>query len=511
MKLPVCRKGSAMDGLRKSKIWRHSMLDITLACMLLLSLSACTSAPATATDMSSPALTSSTPSPFPSVAAPPTLTSLPEPTAMSGLSNTGPWWMASAPENIWIMNPDGTRLTSLTFPAENRFYPGNLTAAPDGRHLAFLAGYQLAEGISLYIVDLPEGTYQEIDVLQPFTDFSIDDFYPGTASYDMGQANAAINHGTSLAWSPDSSQLAFLGMMDGSSVDLYLYDLASGEITQLTDGPSQAYQVYWSPDGRYLLHAGVNSFGTGAGYSMAGLWVVDVPRDSISDVDMGMLGGDFIFHGWLDDETFLAASFNAVCGEFNLRAVNLQTGRVEVIWPSSYGAFDIDPSSWTMLLDAPDYAIGDPLCNGQDIAGLVLVDEDGETRQISSGIASRIVWSEALNAFLIEQEEHISLLSRDGMVLEDLPAFPCLLPNGIDWAFATEQSPGFWVGPAGTLPETGVVDCDEPHWAWNPDGSMVSFVQNGDLFTAQAPDFLPLLAAEGLTPVPSGLQWVGGE
>ena len=510
MKLPVCRKGSAMDGLRKSKIWRHSMLDITLACMLLLSLSACTSVPTTATDISSPVLTSSTPSPFPSVAAPPTLTSLPEPTATSELSNTGPWWIASAPENIWIMNTDGTSITTLDIPGETRFYPSNLSVAPDGRHLAFRAGYQLAEGTSLYIVHLPEGAYQRIDILQPFADFSIDDFYPGTASYDMSQANTALNRDTSFAWSPDSSQLAFLGMIDGSSVDLYLYDLGSGNITQLTDGPSQTYQVYWSPDGRYLLHAGVDSFGTGAGYSMAGLWAVDVPRNSINDVEMGMLRGDFIFHGWLDDETFLAASFSAVCGDFNLRAVNLRTGQVEVIWPSSYGAFAIDPSTWTMLLDAPDYAAGDPHCNGQGIAGLLLVDGNGEARQMDSGVASHILWSEALDAFIVELEEGVNLLSRDGTVLENLPAMPCLLPNNADWAFMTGEPPGFWVGPAGTVPGIAVFDCDDRHWAWNPDGSMVSYMQNNVLFTAQSPEFIPAPAEENLTPPPSSLQWAEG-
>jgi len=508
-----------MDRTGKGQIRFHPIQFITLTCILILGLSACSSVQPTAAAMNTTATTPTTmPSPFPTSSAPTTLTPLPEPTATPRLSSVGPWWIAYAPDHIWIMNPDGTSLSALAFPAEARGYPNNLTVAPDVRHLAFLAGFQFAEGISLYIVDLPEGTFQKIDVLQPFANFSFDEYYPGNPSYDMSQAQIAIYHDHSLAWSPDSSQLAFLGWLGGSSVDLYLYDLASEEITQLTNGPSQAYQVLWSPDGRYLLHAGVHSFGTGAGYSMAGLWVVDVARDLISDVDMGMLRGDFIFHGWLDDETFLAASFNAVCGEFNLRAVNLRTGRVEAIWPSSYGAFDIDPITWTMLLDAPEYALGDPLCNGQDIAGLVLVDEDGNARQItltgeSNGREpiARIRWSGALDAFIFEHRERISLLSRDGILREELPACPCLLPNGVDWAFMTEEAPGFWVGPAGTMPEIGVFDCDDPLWAWNPDSSMVIYELNNQLFTAQSPEFVPARAAENLTTLPNSLQWAEGE
>ena len=62
---------------------------------------------------------------------------------------------------------------------------------------------------------------------------------------------------TRVAWQPgDGRLLAFIGASNGPTADLYLYDTQTREITQLTDGPSQAVLPVWSPDGQYILHLG---------------------------------------------------------------------------------------------------------------------------------------------------------------------------------------------------------------------------------------------------------------
>jgi Tol biopolymer transport system component len=53
------------------------------------------------------------------------------------------------------------------------------------------------------------------------------------------------------AWSPDGRTLAFSGSVGGIS-DLFLYDLESGETTQLTNDKYADLQPSWSPDGREL-------------------------------------------------------------------------------------------------------------------------------------------------------------------------------------------------------------------------------------------------------------------
>ena len=55
----------------------------------------------------------------------------------------------------------------------------------------------------------------------------------------------------SPSWSPDGARLAFVGLNGGWS-DLYVYDLASGALTQLTRDGYGELQPAWSPDGRSI-------------------------------------------------------------------------------------------------------------------------------------------------------------------------------------------------------------------------------------------------------------------
>lgn len=55
----------------------------------------------------------------------------------------------------------------------------------------------------------------------------------------------------SLAWAPDSRQLAFIGTGQGQS-DLYTIDVQSGERRQLTGTPEREDYPHWSPDGQRI-------------------------------------------------------------------------------------------------------------------------------------------------------------------------------------------------------------------------------------------------------------------
>lgn len=56
---------------------------------------------------------------------------------------------------------------------------------------------------------------------------------------------------TNPAWSPDGSSIAFTGQKGGMA-DLYLFDLETDELEQLTDDRHADLQATWSPDGRTL-------------------------------------------------------------------------------------------------------------------------------------------------------------------------------------------------------------------------------------------------------------------
>ncbi len=54
-----------------------------------------------------------------------------------------------------------------------------------------------------------------------------------------------------LDWSPDGKKLVWSAGLDGSE-DLYIMEVQSGKIRQLTSLPGQAYRPAWSPDGNHI-------------------------------------------------------------------------------------------------------------------------------------------------------------------------------------------------------------------------------------------------------------------
>ncbi|MBD3376843.1 BamA/TamA family outer membrane protein [candidate division KSB1 bacterium] len=56
------------------------------------------------------------------------------------------------------------------------------------------------------------------------------------------------------AWSPDGNQIAFMGIKDGQG-DLYIYNLNTEELVQLTDDIFSNIEPRWSPDGSKLIFA----------------------------------------------------------------------------------------------------------------------------------------------------------------------------------------------------------------------------------------------------------------
>jgi len=54
------------------------------------------------------------------------------------------------------------------------------------------------------------------------------------------------------SWSPDGRAIAF-SALNGGLTDIYLYELASGRIRQLTNDPFADLQPVWSPDGQQLV------------------------------------------------------------------------------------------------------------------------------------------------------------------------------------------------------------------------------------------------------------------
>jgi dipeptidyl aminopeptidase/acylaminoacyl peptidase len=177
--------------------------------------------------------------------------------------------------------------------------------------------------MALNLLSLPDGQITKItdltsDITEIFADAS-----PGDPGFE---ALRAVGEQTSYAWSPDGSKLAFSGAMEGTSSDIYLYDVQTEGITRVSQNAEQDFYPSWSPDGNTLLYLAVNSFGTGAGWDMSGIWVANGNGSNPTQLFASESAGEEI-KGWLDNKNVLLASWDQPCGLQKLRLVDLSTNQ----------------------------------------------------------------------------------------------------------------------------------------------------------------------------------------
>src|SRR5690606_39669199 len=66
------------------------------------------------------------------------------------------------------------------------------------------------------------------------------------------EAMGDISEFANIAWSPDGETVAFSGLQNGYS-DIYLYNLTTKALTQLTDDGYSDYQPAFSRDGKRIV------------------------------------------------------------------------------------------------------------------------------------------------------------------------------------------------------------------------------------------------------------------
>jgi Tol biopolymer transport system component len=119
---------------------------------------------------------------------------------------------------IYVMNSDGSGQTNLT---NNAAIDGDAVWSRDGSQIAFVSDRAGNEDIYLMKSD---GSGQT-----QITFHNESDHQP--------------------AWSPDGQELAFASGRDGNVWTIWVKDLASGNLRQITRSPLSTFSPTWSPDG----------------------------------------------------------------------------------------------------------------------------------------------------------------------------------------------------------------------------------------------------------------------
>lgn len=245
----------------------------------------------------------------------------------SELNAEGPWLLMETDQGLWAANPDGSGMAQLT---NVDYWHGDLQDAvqPGGNQVVFITpgGYDF-HNMALNLLSLPDGRVTKItDLTSPETE-TYADASPGEPGFE---ALRAVGEQRSYAWSPDGTRLAFVGVMDGPSAEIYMYDAASGQVKRVSQDDAQNYWPSWAPDGNHLLYLGAETFGTGAGFDTTGVWSVRGDGTIVTWLYVPQ-GGTEELVGWLDNTTAVLDTWTPVCGSEALRLYGIDNSKKVIL------------------------------------------------------------------------------------------------------------------------------------------------------------------------------------
>lgn len=489
------------------KLARHDLRSVTVVIILVTLSLGCLCLPAGII----PTIPAPTQPVKPIVTVPPVLvppTVEPPVSNTSGLAPNGPWLLIEAGQvGLWGANADGSGMTQLT---DRDYWDLNLANAvqPGGNKVAFVspATYDF-HNMALNLLSLPDGTITKItDLTSPETE-AYTESVPGDDSFE---GLRAVRNQHNYAWSPDGTRLAFVGLMDGPSAEIYLYNDLSGVIQRVSNDDAQNYWPSWSPDGNALLYFGAEAFGTGAGFNTTGVWLAHGDGMDVTLLYRPESGSEELA-GWLDATTAVIDTWHPANGGENLRLYDIFTTKTSMLSADRVisaatenlrGSAMFANSSGLYLLTAEDRA---PVRVSQEEVARIDPVEPGEyffTVYFTNGSLATYGTS--------EMDYQVSPVENDSVELE-------VASYALIWAWTSDgvSQPGVWItGPGIEIGQ--IFDKGARLPIWDKNNNLLFFAPKRaggyDLYRTTFEAYYRDLAVVGsIDPGIDRVVWLGGQ
>lgn len=212
------------------------------------------------------------------------------------------------------------------------------------------------------------------------------------------------------AWSPDGHSLAFAGLIDGVSSDVYLFNLESGSVQRVNDDAQDVAGIGWSPDGEYIILANIVSSDIYTTTSTHFMKPSDKTIKTPPTLWKQTWGG---IAGWLSPTLLLMTGGTDTAGLANLDFLNISTGSVKSVWDDLYGATAIDHHNQVIAMSTTDFA-------PPENPGIYFIDFSGNKKLVFDGYYYNLIFRGGTRdrflalKYSMPEGPHLLALSLDG-------------------------------------------------------------------------------------------------
>jgi hypothetical protein len=312
-----------------------------------------------------------------------------------------------------------------------------------------------------------------------------------------------------MKWSPNGRYLAFSAAPEGPSSDLYMYDTQTGNILRLTSGPDSVAQIWWSPDGRWILmgelHESIYPYTTS-------LWAVSARDNEMRQLYSLENGFPQSILGWLDDKRFIVFDGTGLNNPLdlpanNLRLVDMESNEIMTLFSGSFMAAELDPLHETLSFWAYDL---DPR-EGYEGPGTYLVSTSNPKIRYMGSEQLYPNWDADLGLFVTE--EPCENDPEGTMAFDYKGEWQCVHPSltanylSPDGGWQVSVQDGTWLNTNGKQP-VQITEGNAVQVIWRPDSQGFFFVENQILYYVSLPQATMVVIDEDIRGNSISYQWL---
>lgn len=432
----------------------------------------------------------------------PTQTAIPTATPYPSLQTQGPHLLFTYDnKNFTIMDADGSGRRQFQLPNNGYIFQLDKSVSPDGKWLAYFTGStEEPYDLTLHIFSLEDGNFFSITKLlaQGFPQnlentanlLQFDDCEDGIECKLNAFRLSLIDGIKTFKWSPNNQYLAFAAQIDGSTSDIYLYNIEDKSLRQLTNELANIYRINWSPGGGKILY---DTSTQGGKLFLSTRWhIVDFQTGKEALIKDLQKGSPWQVLGWGNEKNFYIAT-GSEGPILNIRSINTETSTSRDIWLNTAESIVLDPPNNQFILSS--YPSNPPGVNTGITPGTYLLDFDSSYKKISDEIYIFIEEQNSSDSYFAVGKSGLVNVSQNGSityVAENTPKINTLnVSANNNWFIVTRETVVELF--SGNMKLYKTWDIDSSRTTWNPDSTKIFLYSKKKLYYIDIPDEEPTL------------------